>query len=232
MTHATDDVPEAAPDAPEVIETPPAQRPRRARKFSLPDHHVEEGVGARIEAFLDGPPAPRRRGRAHRIARFRPLRLDTAHDWSMALQHEAARQTRYGRPTAILVLELRGLDSGSDVDVAADEVTDPTDPTGGAPHRPVPSEVRRLIDVIAQEARETDRAMRSATRILVMLPETTEEDAAHLAGRIERGYRTIAGDGVTQPEIRIEIAVPRRGADPQDAIDDAERRLDDALEAG
>jgi hypothetical protein len=74
--------------------------------------------------------------------------------------------------------------------------------------------------------------MRSATRILVMLPETTEEDAAHLAGRIERGYRTIAGDGVTQPEIRIEIAVPRRGADPQDAIDEAGRRLDDALEAG
>ncbi len=232
MTHATDDVYEAAPEAPEVSETPPVQRPRRARKFSLPDHHVEEGVGARIEAFLDGPPAPRRRGRSNRAARVRPLRLETAHDWSMALRHEAARQARYGRPIAILLVDLRGLDSEPEPVMTGVVAAGPDEPSAGASAGPRSSNLRRLIDVIAQEARETDRAMRTPSRILVMLPETTEDDAAHLAARIERGYRTTAGGDVMPTEIRIEIAVPHRGADPQDAIDEADRRIDDALEAG
>ena len=39
-------------------ETPPtARRPRRTRKFSLPDHHHEEDPDDKIEAFLDGPTA-------------------------------------------------------------------------------------------------------------------------------------------------------------------------------
>jgi hypothetical protein len=149
----------------------------------------------------------------------------------MALRHEAARQARYGRPTAILLVDLRGLDGGPEAGPTDAAVVAPAEPANAPDSAPAPTSIRRLIDVIGQEARETDRAMRTPTRILVMLPETTEDEAAHLAARIERGYRTTAGGGVMPTEIRIEIAAPRRGADPQDAIDEADRRIEDALEA-
>ena len=61
--------------------------------------------------------------------------------------------------------------------------------------------------------------------ILVLLPETDEDEAAHLANRIERGYRG------RSHERRAERGDPdrdrgrARGADPVDAIDSADRRL-------
>ena len=91
----------------------------------------------------------------------------------------------------------------------------------------------RLAEVLGREIRETDRAIRPApTRFLVLLPETGEDEAVHLATRIERGYRLHAHETPMTGEIRIEIAVPSRGTDPADAIEHADRRLAEAVAAG
>ena len=178
--------------------TRPARRPR---KFSLPDHHDEEAAGERIEAFLDGPPTRRRRPRPQRP---RPIEFETRLDWTAALQREAARQARYGRPTSVLVIDLIAGPGPSDPDRFA----------------------RYLEEVLGREARETDRAVRSSVRrYMVLLPETSQDDAAHLATRIERAYRSVTADVPVPVELRIEIAVLRRGADPDDAIAEADRRL-------
>jgi hypothetical protein len=187
-------------------ETPPAARPpRRTRKFSLPDHHHEEHPAGAIEAFLDGPTARRRsHGRGHRADRHRPIQLQPAADWAAILGREAARQARYGRPTTILLLEIAA---------ATGE--------GGADAR------KRLLDVLGREARETDRAAAHGPgRYLLLLPETGELEAGHVADRVERGYRGRTHDPALERGIRVEIAVVRRGADPLGAIDDADRRLD------
>ena len=196
MTHAPDDSLPPQPATPRAA--------RRPRKFSLPDHHHEEAAGERIEAFLDGPPTRRRRSRPHRR---RPLDFDTRPDWTAALQREAARQTRYGRPTTVLVIDLI-VGPG------------PIDPDRFARH---------LGDVLAREARETDRAVRvSQQRFMVLLPETNRDDAAHLVGRLQRGYRAVADQAPLPADLRIEVAALRRGADPDDAIADADRRLESA----
>lgn len=222
MTEARDETtpptpetaPTAAPEtpAPETAPTAaPAPRVRRQRKFSLPEHHHDEVVGDRIEAFLEGPPVRRRRVRSHRYHRRRPIALDTDQEWQYALRVEAARSTRYGRPMSILV-----------VDLDADATT--AGPDGLAV---------RLAEVLGREVRETDRAVRtSGSRFLVLLPETDEAEAAHLASRIERGYRAHGDALFTTGEIRIEIAAPRRGTDPADAIAGADRRLDEPVIAG
>jgi hypothetical protein len=187
-------------------ETPPAARPpRRTRKFSLPDHHHDEHPAGAIEAFLEGPTARRRnRGRSQRADRQRTIRLHATTDWEDLLRREAARQARYGRPTSILIVELE--------DAPGD---------GGAAAR------QRLLDVLGREARETDRAgVGGPGRYLLLLPETGEIEADHVADRIERGFRGRVHEPSLDQAIRIEIANVLRGADPFGAIADAERRLD------
>jgi GGDEF domain-containing protein len=193
MAHPSDDSLPPHPSAPRSA--------RRPRKFSLPDHHHEEAAGERIEAFLDGPPTRRRRSRPHRR---RPLDFETRPDWTAALQREAARQTRYGRPTTVLVIDLIVGPAPIDTDRFA----------------------RHLGDVLAREARETDRAVRaSKQRFMVLLPETSQDDAAHLISRLQRGYRALVDQAPVSADLRIEVAALRRGADPDDAIADADRRL-------
>lgn len=181
-------------------------RARRQPKFALPDHHHEEETGDRIEAFLEGPPTRRRRSRSHRYHRRRSIAFATDREWSSTLRYEAARSARYGRALAILVVEL-----------TADAAT------GGPDLLAI-----RLAEVLGREVRETDRAVRERSdRFLVLLPETGEDEAAHLASRIERGYRGHGEDALAAGDIHIEIAVPRRGTDPAEAIELAGRRLED-----
>src|SRR5215510_6577289 len=97
----------ASPDDPAGSASPaPRPRVRRQRKFALPEHHHEEEVVDRIEAFLEGPSVRRRRTRSQRYHRRRPMALATGQEWAEALRYEAARSARYGRPMAILVVEL------------------------------------------------------------------------------------------------------------------------------
>jgi hypothetical protein len=199
--------PAAGPPAPASVRT---GRVRRQPKFALPEHHDEEEAGARIEAFLEGPPVRRRRTRSHRYHRRAAIALATDHEWATSLRYEAARSTRYGRTMSILVVELV-----------------PSDTSAGPDGLAV-----RLAEVLGREVRETDRAVRDRPgRFLVLLPETGEDEAAHLASRIERGYRGHGDDALVPGDIRIEIAVPRRGLDPTEAIELAGRRLEDPTEA-
>lgn len=88
----------------------------------------------------------------------------------------------------------------------------------------------RLKEIVAREVRETDRAARVGVgRLQVLLPECTEEEAGHLANRIERAFRAPTEDGRLPGELHLEIAIPRRGTDPLEALHDAERRLAEAL---
>jgi hypothetical protein len=206
--HDLDETPTPAVEA--LVYGPPVPRgTRRTRKFTLPDHHHEERTRDKITAFLDGPSTRRRRPTGRRATRRRPIEFESVVAFTAGLRHESARQARYGRPTAVLIIAV---------------VTDPR-VIGAAD-----AADRRLTEVIGREARETDRAARSAVgRSLVMLPETGDEEAGHLANRVERGFRAGADDGVPLGELHIEIAMIRRGVDPLEAVADAENRLLDAF---
>lgn len=200
MPEATDD---PTPLPATGAEPAPSARTRRTRKFTLPEHHHEEVVGDRIEAFLEGPATPRRRPQGRRSPRVRPFVFDDAAAWPTVVRHEAARQSRYGRPLVIVAIE-----------VAA--------PADGTPD---PMARRRLAEVVGREVRETDRATWDApSRVLILLPETGEEEAHHLVARIDRGYRLLADDGPVRL-LSIDVALPRRGTDPLSVVDDLRRRL-------
>ena len=199
------------PFAPAASATPAARptqpRPRRAKKFVLPEHHHEESADERaaehIEAFIDGGAAPRRRTRAIERDR-RPLELDTRQDWNAALQHEGARHARYGRPASVLLIELVG-----------------------RPHEQAVDRIARTVaNVIRAEARETDRAVRIASlRFRLLLPETGGPAARSLAERL-RGAFGADPDGRSESvELEIEVATAGRNGTLEDALTEAEARI-------
>jgi hypothetical protein len=234
MTDARDEpIPPSSPSVPSPSTSAPgtpaetrSPRVRRQPKFALPDHHHEEEAGDRIEAFLEGPPTRRRRSRSHRYHRRRSIAFATDQEWSSTLRYEAARSARYGRALAVLVVELTTGAATADA-ATADAATAGAETTAAA--APGPDLLAlRLAEVLGREVRETDRAVRERPdRFLVLLPETGEDEAAHLASRIERGYRGHGEDALAGGDIHIEIAVPRRGTDPAEAIELAARRLED-----
>ncbi len=197
--------------------TPPRRAPKgtgRRPKFALPPDHREEQVGDRtdehIEAFLDGPSRARRTRRRH----FRPdgvvrprsiVPLDTRTDWERAVRHEDARVARYGRPAAVLVV---------DVVVAAN----------GAEDR----YVARLGSAIRTQVRETDRVARvSPTRFHVLLPETDEREATALAERVARACRDVLPTApAAESVVRAAVASPAGGGTLTEAVRLAQARLD------
>jgi hypothetical protein len=137
----------------------------RRPKFALPaDHHHDDGTSERIEAGRDGPKRERRSKPRHlrseglrRPRRSMPIDIRT--DWDAALRHEDARVARYGRPAAVLVVDVQPSEAGMVDRFAA-----------------------RVGTVIRDHARETDRIARvGPSRFHVLLPETSEPEAAMLA---------------------------------------------------
>ncbi len=184
------------------------KRPRRSRKFVLPEHHhdelEDERTAEHIEAFLDGPVAPPRR-RAETEARVRrPIRLDTRPDWMAAFHHEAARHARYGRPASVLLIELRG-----------------PAPTG------VQDRVAKVVgDAIRAQARETDRAVRiDARSFRVLLPETGGRAARTLVERLGRTFAADMNGYADDVDLRIEVATASRTGTLEQAMADGEARL-------
>jgi hypothetical protein len=201
--------PSERPD-PEPQDPPAATRTRRTR-FALPADHHDERTSERIEAFLDGPKRERRskprhlRSEALRRPR-RSIPMDTRTDWDAALRHEDARVARYGRPAAVLVIDQRPSTDGLEDRFAA-----------------------RVGNVIRMHARETDRIARvGPTRFHVLLPETSEPEAAVLAERVRD---TCAGWGEVGPGLPLVItavpATPRGGGTLAEALRDAQARLTD-----
>jgi len=194
------------PVDPITLTTPP--RPRRSRKFVLPEHHHDEQAHERaavhIEAFLDGPATPPGRRPADEQRVRRPLELDTRPDWMAALRHEGARHARYGRSASVLLLELRGGSPGVDADRVA----------------------RTLADVILAGARETDRASRiGAVSFRLLLPETGGRAARTLAERLDRAFLASPEGQADGIDLCIEIATAPRSGSLEDAFADAEQRL-------
>ena len=185
---------------------PAAPRPKRTRKFVLPEEDHDERTTTRIEAFIEGPPQLRQRRQGPVIERVRrPVELDTRQDWLTAFRYEAARHARYGRPAAVLLVELpRGL-----ADDAYDRMA------------------ARFTDVIRAEARDPDRAVRiGRTRFQILLPETGSRAALAAADRLQRAFTpTQGGSSAFRPALIIESASPHRSESLEDAVAAAERRL-------
>lgn len=185
---------------------PTTVRPRRARKFVLPQHHHDELDDERtagdIEAFLEGPIAPTRRPRIERARH--PIELETRPDWNAALQHEGARHARYGRPASVLLIGL-----------------------SGKPPRPAIDRIARTIgNVIRAEGRETDRAVRTAElHYRMLLPETGGRAAQTLAARLERAFQAEPDGRADGVALCLEVATAPRNGTLEDALTEAEARL-------
>ena len=195
-----DTVDPATPSAP--------ARPRRSRKFVLPEHHHDEQVDERaaehIEAFLDGPVAsPGRRPAADKRPR-RPLELESRPDWMAAFRSEGARHARYGRAASVLLIELRGAAPSAELDRVAAAVA----------------------DIIRAEARETDRASRiGAPSFRVLLPETGARAARSVAARLGRAFGASLGGQAGGIAVCTEVATAPRNGSLEDALAEAEQRL-------
>lgn len=123
------------------------------------------------------------------------------------MRHEDHRFARYGRPVALIVVELRTHDRD-----AVDRLA------------------RRVGAIVRDLARATDRVTRvSPSRFQVLLPETDEAAATILAARIRRTCRSDAGERSAERrwDVAVAAAAPHHGATLHDALRSAQARLAD-----
>lgn len=186
---------------------PTTRKPRRARRFVLPDDQHDARTEARIEAFLHG---TSRSAGPGGVARTRselattPRELDTRADWTAAFRHEAARHARYGRPASVLLLEIGRTPDMRSADTVAHE----------------------LADLIRADARSSDRAVRTGpSSFRLLMPETGVGGARQVGARIEAAFRAVGGSSNHRPGLRFDVAAPTRGGSLEDALADAERRV-------
>jgi hypothetical protein len=200
------------PDQPRKPQPPRRATDRSGRRprFVLPDDHhaLDDRVSEHIEAFLEGPPRTRRsKAKQHRPDLRRPRRvipLDTRADWNVALRNEEARMLRYGRPVAVLIVEIK-----------------PVSP------RQLDRIAQLVGTIVRREARETDRIARMGPgRFHVLLPETHEPEAMALGERIQRACAEVAATRATGgATVRTAAAGPIAGQTLVDAVRVAEARL-------
>jgi truncated hemoglobin YjbI len=142
----------------------------RARRFSLPDLG-DERVDEAITAFLSGPKHKRGRpdGPAIQSAADNPFgSIQNRVAWMEALRRESARNLRYRRPAAVMVVA---------------GVPSVTSPEASAWLKRVAGPIAHAVQ---RGIRETDLVTRTAeARFQVLLPETTGREAARVAERVE-----------------------------------------------
>jgi len=178
----------------------------------MPADHHDSRTSERIEAFLEGPAKPaRKRARSGLRRPHRPIVLESLPEWHAAARREEVRVERYGRAATVMVVDLTShaaLEAGPGI--AAAELLEP------------------VLDAIRHEARETDHVMRStATRFVLLLPETGEAEAEHLADRLRGACRDRLNGHVGAVRLRVESTTPGHGRSLTDALDEVERRLAD-----
>lgn len=187
--------------------SPAPSKPRRARRFVLPDTHHDERTAERIVAFLDGPaPAGGRPGTPPAPTDGpKPIKeLDTRADWTAAFRHEASRHSRYGRPASVLLLEIGRTPDARSRDEVAHE----------------------LSGLIREQARSSDRAVRlGPSSFRLLMPETSARAARHLGDRLEAAFRSAGNGSNHRPGLRYEVAAPARGGSLEAALGEAERRV-------
>ncbi len=174
----------------------------------MPVDHHDSRTSERIEAFLEGPArAARRRGR-HVPRPHRPVLLSTSSEWQDALRREEVRAVRYGRPATVMVVDVAVRTSDDGPAATAAELVGP------------------VLEAIRHEARETDHVVRSLpTRFHLLLPETAEREAQHLAERLRAACRERLNGHGRGLQLRVELATPGHGASLADTIRATERRL-------
>ena len=195
---------------------------KRARRFALPDLK-DRRADQSIEAFLDGPKTRKRAaGKGLAVPEDRALAQARTGDavslrtmpgrlaWADALDREAHRATRYGRPTAVAVFELR-----------PERPTATIDSWVRSYAAPVGESLLRL-------SRATDTVARmTATRFQVLMPETSGEAATRFVERaIADCQQRLASAGAP---LKVHTSVA--GSSPELPLRDAVAKAIRSLEA-
>jgi GGDEF domain-containing protein len=186
----------------------------RARKFALPDLADDRG-GEMIEAFLQGPEV--RTGRARSVAapqvgdavalRSMPGRLD----WNAALDRESTRASRYGRPAAVAIFEIRPLRPSATIDSWLR--------LHAAPIGQVLLRMSRATDVVARV---------TASRFQVLLPETAEPAAGEFVERVVGECQEHLRAAGAPLRLQASIAAASHEVPLQDALAKAVRSIEAA----
>ena len=110
-------------------------------------------------------------------------------EWNAALDRESVRAARYRRPTAVAIVELKAAKAGQSVD-----------PWLGSLAGPIARSLR-------SDSRATDLVARVAgSRFQMLLPETSEAGAEHLAERIATTCRTYIQTTGAPVIVRVSVA--------------------------
>ncbi len=189
-------------------------KPKRPRRFALPEHDDQRAVDA-IESLLGRHPRPdadahlAERGRGRAAARTLFGGLDSRLAFIEAARREDDRIRRYRRPATVAVLSVRA-----------------SSPNGTAA-RDVERGTWWLIEAATGMLRETDRVARVGPgRLYVLLPETRARHAERVVDRIrdewsERARRAGAGSLA----LRLAVAPVSGGGGIDEAFGRAERAL-------
>jgi hypothetical protein len=197
---------------------------KRPRRFALPDLK-DRRTDQSIEAFIDGPKARSKQSTSKALAvpgdravahsrtgdavslRTMPGRLA----WSEALDREAHRATRYGRPTAVAIFELRPERQSATID---SWVRVHAAPIGESLLR-----LSRATDIVARM---------TSTGFQVLLPETSDEAAGKFVERvIGECHERLAALGAP---LKVETSVAASSPDLplRDAVAQAVRTIEAA----
>jgi diguanylate cyclase with GGDEF domain len=139
--------------------------------------------------------------------------LESRIAWMDALKREDARQQRYRHAASIVVFEARTL---AEPGAAGDWLSRVAGP---------------IAHTIRRTARATDRVTRaSETRFMVLLPETSETDAAHYAERV------LADCGIwlnaMHAPVGVRASASAASATSDNSLEEALTRAIDALAGG
>jgi GGDEF domain-containing protein len=196
----------------------PASRPRarRPRRFVVrdgDDHRATE----KIEQFLSGPRARSRSRAKPADPATAETTLDTRTDFAAAIDREAARTERYGRPATVIAVEFAVDDRAA--------VAQRSWPAVGAQDRQIDRLAGPIGFTLRREARDVDRIARVApNRFHVLLPETTAADAARYVDRARRACEVWFAGASLPVELRIQTASSGAGRTLRDALADLDVR--------
>lgn len=136
-----------------------------------------------------------------------PSRLVDRQQWATVIRDEAERQDRYGRPAAVVIAELDGLDGP---------------PGARMMDRLGPAFGRLLVSI----TRASDRVTRlSATRFGVVLLQADAEGAARFAARAILEAQSWLATSPWHPELVVGWAGAASGDELRDAVRAAEAHL-------
>ena len=132
-------------------------------------------------------------------------------EWNAALARESARAARYGRPAAIAIVELKHDREGQSLEPW------------------LPSLAGPVARALRQDSRATDLVARVASaRFQILLPETSEAGAEHLAARVAEACRTLIERNGAPAVVRVSVAGTGLDGSLDDALADALRMIEAA----